>query len=263
MNRVVVITGANSGIGLSCAQEFFKQKDVVYCLSRHAPTDQNIKFQYCDVTNREHIKRAFEEIKKAEGRIDVVVNNAGMGISGATEYEPEEDIQKIVNINLLGVVNVCSIALGYLRETKGRIINIGSLASVFPIPFQSMYSATKAAVLSFSMSLQNEVRPSGIKISCVLPGDVRTNFTANREKTDIKDDPVYKDRVNKSISRMEHDEQHGMPPVKVAKIVLKCANKHRPPVVVSVGFQYKLFRFLTRIVPTRFMNWILHQMYSK
>ena len=263
MNKVVVITGANSGIGLACAKAFLEQGDIAYCLARHSPSDNNIKYQYCDVTNRDHIKHALEEIHKAEGHIDIVVNNAGMGISGATEYEPVEDIQKIIDINLVGVINVCSLALPYLRQTKGRIINIGSLASIFPIPFQSLYSTTKAGVLSFSMALQNEIRPSGILVSCVLPGDVKTNFTANREKTEIKDDPVYGDRVRKSISKMEHDEQNGMPASKVAKVVLKCANKRRPPVVVSVGWQYKLFRGLTRIVPTRLMQWILHQMYSK
>ena len=263
MNKIVVITGANSGIGLATAKMLLEDGDVVYCLSRHAPEDKNIKFELCDVTNRQQIKTALENIHKTEGRIDAVVNNAGMGISGATEFEPEEDISKIININLTGVINVCSLALPYLRETRGRIVNIGSLASVFPIPFQSLYSATKAGVLSFSLSLQNEIKPSGIKVSCVLPGDVKTNFTANREKTDVAGDEIYGERVKNSIMRMEHDEQHGMPPQKVAKAIKKCINKKHPALVVSVGWQYKLYRGLTRVVPTRFMEWILYQMYSK
>ena len=263
MNKVVLITGANSGIGLATAKKLLEEGDVAYCLSRHAPNDNTIKFEYCDVTNREHIKRALEVIHKKEGRIDAVVNNAGMGISGATEFEPEEDIEKIIKVNLVGVINVCSLALPYLRETKGRIINVGSLASVFPIPFQSLYSATKAAVMSFSLSLQNEVKPSGVKVCCVLPGDVKTNFTANREKTNVENDLIYGDRVKKSVAKMEHDEQHGMPPAKVAKVIIKCLNKKRPPLVVSVGFQYKLLRGLLRIVPTRMMESILYNMYSK
>ena len=263
MNKVVLITGANSGIGLATAKKLLENGDVVYCLSRHAPDDNAIKFEYCDVTSREHIKRALEVIHKKEGHIDAVVNNAGMGISGATEYEPEEDIEKIIKVNLIGVINVCSLALPYLRETKGRIINVGSLASVFPIPFQSLYSVTKAGVMSFSLSLQNEIKPSGIKVSCVLPGDVKTSFTANREKTNIAGDTVYGDRVKNSIERMERDEQNGMKPEKVANVICKCLNKKRPPLVVSVGFQYKLFRGLLRVVPTRMMESILYQMYSK
>lgn len=263
MQRVVVITGANSGIGLSTAKELIKRGDVVYCLSRHKPEDAHIRYVYCDVTNRQTIETALSTIYNTEKHIDVVVNNAGMGISGATEYEPLEDIQKIININLIGVINVCSLALKYLRQTKGRIINIGSLASVFPIPFQSLYSATKAAVLSFSLSLHNEVKPTGVKVSCVLPGDTKTNFTANREKTEIKDDPVYKDRVNNSISRMEKDEQNGMSPQKVADVVCKCIYKKRPPLVVSVGLKNKFLRGLLRIFPTRTMESILYSLYSK
>ena len=263
MQKVVLITGANSGIGLATAKQIVEKGDIAYCLSRHAPAVHGIKFMACDVTNREQIKHALEEIHKVEGHIDVVVNNAGMGISGATEYEPLEHIEKIIDINLIGVINVCALVLPYLRETKGRIVNIGSLASVFPIPFQSLYSVTKAGVMSFSLSLQNEIKPSGIKVSCVLPGDVKTAFTKNREKTDIKDDKVYGARVRNSISRMEKDEQNGMTPEKVAKVICKCIYKKRPPLIISVGAQYKLYRGLLRIAPTRLMESILYQMYSK
>ena len=263
MQKVVVITGANSGIGLSTALALVERGEMVFCLSRTAPTDKRINFVKCDVTDREQIKSALMQINNQTSHIDVVVNNAGMGISGATEYEPPEDIQKIINVNLVGVINVCSLALPYLRASKGRIVNIGSLASVFPIPFQSLYSVTKAGVMSFSMSLQNEVKPSGIKVCCVLPGDIKTNFTVNRQKTEIKDDPVYGQRVCNSIARMEKDEQNGMAPESVAKVILKCIYKKRPPLVVSVGAKYKFLRGLTRIVPTKMMNNVLYQIYSK
>ncbi|MBQ7602631.1 MAG: SDR family NAD(P)-dependent oxidoreductase [Clostridia bacterium] len=263
MQKVVVITGANSGIGLSLAKEIVKRGDIAYCLSRHKPQDNSIRFVQCDVTNRKSISAALKTIHDTELHIDAIVNNAGMGISGASEYEPEEDIQKIINVNLIGVINVCALSLPYLRETKGRIVNIGSLASVFPIPFQSLYSVTKAGVKSFSLALHNEVKPTGVKVSCVLPGDVKTNFTANREKTDMPNDPVYGDRVNRSITRMEKDEQNGMPAIKVAKVICKCIYNKRPPLVISVGAQYKFLRGLKRFVPTRMMESILYSMYSK
>ena len=263
MQKVVVITGANSGIGLSTAKEIIKRGDIVYCLSRHKPDDAHIRYIHCDVTNRESIETALKTIDETEKHIDAIVNNAGMGISGATEYEPEKDIQKIIDVNLIGVINVCSLGLKYLRKTNGRIVNIGSLASVFPIPFQSLYSATKAAVLSFSLSLHNEVKPTGVKVSCVLPGDTKTNFTANREKTEVKNDPIYKDRVNNSISRMEKDEQNGMSPQKVTNVICKCIYKKRPPLVESVGFKNKFLRGLLRVVPTRTMENILYSLYSK
>lgn len=263
MNKVVVITGASSGIGLACAVEFAGLQNKVYCLSRTAPKNANINFIKCDVTNRSEIENAFLEIEKNEGKIDIVINNAGMGISGAVEFEPQEDIDKIIDINFNGMVKVSAVALSYLRKSNGTLLVVSSLASEFPIPFQALYSATKAAVQNFSMALANEVRPYNVKVCCILPGDVKTDFTKNRVKAPDKNENVYSQRVARSVKRMEKDEQSGLLPKVIAKKIVKVANKKNPPVCFTVGFKYKLFRAVKRLVPTKLFNKILYLMYGK
>lgn len=263
MSKVIVITGASSGIGLATAQALLQKEYTVYCLSRSAPNEKNLKHIKCDVTNRDEITSAFKQIFENEKQIDVVINNAGMGISGPVEFEPQEDIDRIINVNFGGMTKVSAVAMPYLRQSKGVLLNVSSMASEFPIPFQTLYSATKAAVQNFSMALANEVRPYGVRVCCLLPGDVKTEFTKNRVKAPDEKQNVYSKRVESSVARMEKDEQNGMPASAIAKKVAKVIEKKHPPVCFTVGTQYKLFRFLKRIVPTGLFNKILYSMYGK
>lgn len=263
MNKVVVITGASSGIGLATAQALLKKNYTVYCLSRSAPKEEKIKHIKCDVTNRNEIESAFQQISEAEKQIDVVINNAGMGISGPVELEPQEHIDRIINVNFGGMTKVSAVAMPFLRQSKGVLLNVSSMASEFPIPFQTMYSATKAAVQNFSMALANEVRPYGVRVCCLLPGDVKTDFTKNRVKAPDEKQNIYSKRVNESVSRMEKDEQNGMPASVIGNKIAKVIEKKHPPVCFTVGAKYKLFRFLKRIVPTGLFNKILYAMYGK
>ncbi len=263
MNRIIAITGASSGIGLAIAQMLVEKKDVVYCLARTKPTDERINFIYCDVSSRDTVEFAISQIIEEQGRLDCLVNNAGMGISGPVEFEPNDDIEKIINVNLLGVVTCSAVALPHLRASKGIIVNISSIASEYAIPFQALYTATKAAVKEFSIALKNEVRPLGVRVSCLLPGDVKTDFTKNRVKADENTDSIYRERVERSIARMERDEENGMSPWEIAKGVTKILDKKNPPATFTIGFNYKLLRVLKRFLPERLINYILYQMYGK
>lgn len=263
MNKVIAITGASSGIGLAIAQMLVEKKYTVYCLARNKPTDERINFIYCDVSNRDTIEFSISQIIEEQGRLDCIVNNAGVGISGPVEYEPADDIERIINVNLLGVVNSSAVALPHLRESKGMIVNISSVASEYPIPFQALYTATKEGVKGFSLALKNEVRPLGVRVTCLLPGDVKTDFTKNRVKANEEQDTVYRERVERSVARMEKDEQNGMSPWDIAAAVCKVIEKKNPPTTFTVGAQYKLLRFLKRILPEKFINYILFKMYGK
>lgn len=256
--KTIVITGASSGIGLATGEYFAKKGFKVYGLSRTSGTSKLITYIPCDVTKKEQVESAFESIQED---INAVVNNAGVGISGAVEYATTEDIKKIIDVNILGVVNVCQVATPYLRKTKGRIVNIGSVAGELTIPFQLFYSITKASVGVLSEGLNMELRPFGIKVITVMPGDTKTSFTNNRKKTEVVND-LYKDRIQKSVARMEKDEQHGKDPVTVSKVIYKVIKKKHPPIKVAVGFEYKIFVFLKRLFPNRLVNYILYKMYA-
>lgn len=258
--KVVIITGASSGIGLETAMLFAKQNFIVYGISRGEYSNPLFSHYSCDVTDFENMKKIFEEIFKKEGHIDIVINNAGMGISGAIEYLKPEDLDKIMNVNVKGVILTTSLAIPYLRLSRGRIINTSSVAAVIPIPFQACYSATKSAIESFSFALANELKPQGIKITCVRPGDTKTGFTKNRIKTEVENE-VYGKRITKSVKKMEKDETNGKSPLTVAKVMLKVAKKKNPPLAITVGFEYKCVSFLSKILSKRFINKIIYKMY--
>ncbi|HEY8395971.1 MAG TPA: SDR family NAD(P)-dependent oxidoreductase [Bacilli bacterium] len=256
--KTVVITGASSGIGLVTGEYLARKGFKVYGLSRTKGESELITYIACDVTDKNQVESAFGMIGED---IDAVINNAGIGIGGAVEYTSAEDLRRIIDVNIIGVVNVCQVALPYLRKTKGRIINIGSVAGDMAIPFQTFYSVTKAGIGIFSEALNIETRPFGVRVTLVLPGDTKTSFTAHRKK-ELSEDEIYGKRIKNSLEKMEKDEINGMPPVKVSKVIYKVLRKKNPPIRITVGFSYKILVFLKRFVPYRFLNYVLYKMYG-
>ena len=139
---------------------------------------------------------------------------------------------------------------------------VSSVAAAAPIPFQAYYSAAKAAVNSYTMALANELRPYGVTVCAVQPGDIHTGFTAAREKT-IDGDDVYGGRISRSVARMEHDEQTGMDPAKAGAFIAKVAMKQRVKPIYTIRFDYQFLALLTRILPYRFLNWLIGVIYGK
>ena len=262
MKKVVVITGATSGIGQVTAEYLAKKNYTIYCLARRIGNLSNIKYLQCDITNDIEILNAIQTIVSNEKKIDVLINNAGIGVSGSIENTPYEDIKKTIDLNIISMIRMSQICLPHIRETKGKIINIGSIAGVLTIPFQTMYSLSKAAILSFSEGLALEVKPFGVKVTCIMPGDTKTNFTENRSKSEKKDS-VYYERFERSVKRMEKDEVNGVNPIVVSKVIYKIIKQKNPPVVKSVGFVYKLFVFLKKLLPNKLVLYILYKMYGK
>ena len=259
MDKVVIITGASSGIGLELAKKFIKSGDRVYGISRREFNLDGLNHICCDVSNSADCLRAVEEVVKKENRIDILINNAGMGIAGSVENTSETNAKRIFDVNFFGTFHMCKHALKYLRENKGRIVNVSSVASKLSIPFQAFYSASKAGIDAISAGIRAEAKPFGVKVTTVLPGDTKTGFTANRVK---QQDGVYQERFDKSIERMEKDEQNGMSSAYVAKVIYKVANKKCPPTIKAVGVQYKIFLFLAKILPNRLVEFIVGKLYS-
>lgn len=260
--KVVLITGASSGIGLETANFLSKKGYKVYSVSRREYLNDKFTNYICDINNTAQFKEILDKIYKIEGRLDLLVNNAGMGISGSIENTSEDKIEMIFQTNLISLVKISSISIEYLRKTKGRIINIGSVAGVIPLPFQACYSSTKSAVENFSSALDMEVRNFGMRVLCVRPGDTKTNFTNNRVKNEQENDAFYSNRVKKSISKMERDEQKGMKPINVSKLIYKMATRKNPPPVATVGFSNKLICVLAKFLPKRLVNYIIKGIYG-
>ena len=260
---VVIITGASSGIGLVTAR-FLAQKGLkVYGLSRRKVQNENFESLVCDITDEKQLKENFEYVFAKEGKIDVLVNNAGMGIAGAVEYTTQEELKKIIDLNVIALMNSSKNIVRFMRESGGgKIINIGSVAGVIPIPFQTAYSVTKAAVDMFSMSFGLEVKDFNISTTCLLPGDTKTGFTASREKSTVLENTEYQQRIKRSIEKMEKDEQNGKDPISVSKVVYKVIKKKKAPSRITIGDGYKLIVFLSKILPRKFMLFIVKKMYG-
>lgn len=167
-NKIALVTGGSSGIGRCTATALKNKGCKVYEFSRRDIPNEGIIHISADVTDENAVKSAVEQIISAEGKIDILINCAGFGISGAVEFTEEKEARKQFDVNFFGTVNVTRSVLPFMREKKsGRIVNVSSVAAVAHIPFQTYYSASKAAIESYTCCLANEVRPFGITVTAV------------------------------------------------------------------------------------------------
>ena len=261
--KIAVLTGGTSGIGMQTALALKNAGYTVYELSRRAQGVEGLNHLVADVTDEAAVKKAVDEIVAREGKIDVLVNNAGFGISGAVEFTKTEDAKRLFDTNFFGMVNMNRAVVPVMREAgQGRIVNISSVAGQIPIPFQTYYSAAKAATNSYTMALANELRPYGVTVCAVQPGDIKTGFTKAREKT-VDGDDVYGGRIGRSVSRMEHDEQTGMDPAVAGKFIANVAMKKKVSPIYTIGASYSFLTFLTRLMSWKTMNKIIGAIYAK
>ena len=261
-SQTAVVTGASQGIGRAIAEQLAKEGLRVFGLSRTAGESGRIQWIPCDVAKEESVRAAFAEVYRRTQRVDILVNNAGMGISGAAEFTPDGDMQRQFQVNVFGAVRCTQAALPVMRrQGGGKILFISSLASVFPIAFQSFYSMSKASLDSFSVALGIECKPFGIQTGTLLLGDVHSGFTESRKKRMAGDD-VYQGRIGRSVEKMERDEQKGMCPEQVAGFACRLLRKRRLPIRRTVGSMNRLLLFLNRVLPARTVVWILGKLYG-
>lgn len=260
---VAVITGGSSGIGLNAARALRERGLNVYELSRRAENaEPGVTHLQADVTDETQVNAAVAEILRREGRIDILINNAGFGISGAIEFTPPQEARRQFDVNFFGMVNMNHAVLPVMRQQGGgRIVNMSSVAAPIAIPFQAYYSASKAAVRTYSLALASEVRPFGIEVCVIMPGDIATGFTAARRKSCNGDD-VYNGRIARSVAVMEHDERTGMSAQFAGQFVARRATQKHPKLICTMGRKYALFVFLMRILPTRTATRIVGRIYA-
>lgn len=256
----MVITGGSSGIGKATAELFARTGYRVYELSRHGESTDSITHINCDVTQPDDCRNAVMHIIDECAAIDILVSNAGMGISGAVEYTALSEAKRQFDVNFFGALNITQAVLPHMRKRKsGTIIFVSSMMAAFSLPFQAFYGATKSAVNSLALSLRNEVAPFGIEVCSLMPGDVKTPFTASRSKNREGSD-IYTN-MEHAVSTMEHDEQNGIAPERMARKILSLARAKHPEAVSTVGLKYKAFMMLGKLFPTTLAYRIIGKMY--
>src|SRR6201996_4216568 len=228
--RVVLVTGASSGIGLACATHLAAQGFRVYGTSRRP--DSTLQgagtMLAADVTDDRSVEHAVAAILDREQRLDIVVNNAGMGIAGPVENTSIEEARRQLEVNFFGAFRVCRAVLPALRSQRsGYIVNIGSIGGLIAIPYQAMYSASKFALEGLSESLRMEVRPFGVKVVIIEPGDHKTALTKNRIEASGGTD-AYSESYRAALARTAHDEQSGPGPEKIARLLYRIVNTREP-----------------------------------
>ncbi len=261
--KTAIVTGGSSGIGLEAAKALRDKGVKVYEISRRDHETEGVIHIKGDVTSEADMAAAVEKVIKAEGKLDILVCCAGFGISGAVEFTELEAAKKQVNVNFFGVVNTVKAALPYMRKQGfGRIVAVSSVAGPIAIPFQTYYSVSKAAINAYISALRNEVRPYGITAVAVMPGDIKTGFTAAREKSPAGDDE-YSGRISRSVATMEHDEKNGMDPAVAGRFLANVSLKKSVPPTKTIGFTYKLFVALNKLLPSKIVNWLVYLIYAK
>ena len=266
MQQVIIITGASSGFGKATAELLAQKGHIVYGLCRRrVPAVGNIKYCQCDVRNREQIASVVEDIVKEQGRVDVLVNNAGMGIGGALELATEEEIDLQMGTNFMGCVNLCQAVLPYMRKArKGKIINLSSIGGVMGLPYQGFYSASKFAIEGFSEALSAEVKGFGITVSMVEPGDFATNFTARRKNSELTaKSAAYGASFAHSLELIEKEENGGLKPEILARRIVKMVEQKNPPLrKVVANLEQKLSVVIKRVLTGNQMVGILRSYYK-
>lgn len=261
--KIAIVTGASSGIGRFTAKALSESGCIVYDLSRRNIPNGSIRHISTDVTKENSVISSVEQIIDAHGRIDIVINCAGYGISGAVEFTRLEDAKAQFDVNFFGMVNVNKAIIPYMRKAaSGRIVNISSVAAVAHIPFQTYYSASKAAIESYTYALDNELKPFGISVTAIQPGDIATEFTSARQKS-FNGDDIYCGRISRSVASMEMDEQKGMDPDLAGKYIAKIAMKSKVKPAYAIGLSYKIICVLLKIFPCSIKNKIIGILYAK
>ncbi len=260
---IILVTGASSGIGKACAERLRSNGYIVYGTSRKAsfpPEDGMIRM---DVRDDESVKRCIDYIVEKEGGIDVVINNAGIGLAGAVEETTIEEAKEIFETNFFGVHRVCKAVLPVMRKQgNGLIVNVSSIMGLIALPFQPFYSASKFALEGYTEALRMEVKPFGIRVVLVEPGDINTPFVDNRKIVEnrIEDYVPYFERVMEIVER---DERNGSPPEDVAKLVERIVKEKNPRPRYRVGpFMERFAANLKGFIPDRIFEKLVMKSYG-
>lgn len=252
MSKVILITGGSSGIGKAIGEYLHQKGYTVFGTSRNPQKVTNSVFPLLelDVRNVESIKNAVSEVIQKAGRLDIVINNAGVGITGPLEEIPTQEIKNNFETNLFGPIEVMKAALPQMRTQKnGLIINITSIAGYMGLPYRSVYSASKGALELITEALRMEVKSFGINICNVAPGDFATNIAAGRFHAPLLPNSPYKNSYGKTLEMMNEHVDQGSNPNEMAQAILKIIENPSPKIHYKVGsFLQKFSIVLKRIL---------------
>ena len=266
MAKVVLITGGSSGIGKSVGEYLSQIGFIVYGTSRNPENYKNSKFTILqlDVKKIDTITETVNTIIKAEGKLDILINNAGAGITGPIEETPEAEIKANFDTNFFGPINVIKSVLPQMRKQQsGLIINVTSIAGYMGLPYRGVYSASKGALELLTEAFRMELKGFNINMTNVAPGDFATNIAAGRYHVPLLDDSPYKKSYSSTLELMNEHVDSGSNPNMMAEAIYKIINTKKPRGHYKVGeFMQKFSIVLKRILPDKVYEKLLMRHYK-
>jgi NAD(P)-dependent dehydrogenase (short-subunit alcohol dehydrogenase family) len=248
---VAIVTGASGGIGEATARALHAAGYRVFGTYRRPPATKSPGIEYleCDVISEESVKTAVDEVLSKTGRIDLLVNNAGVGLIAGAEESSLEQARSLFEVNLFGLIRMIKAALPTMRRQRaGRIVNLSSVMGLIPAPFMALYAASKHAVEGYSESLDHEIRGSGIRVVLVEPAYTRTSFEGNVYQADQQLD-VYQSARSNAEGVMRDGMKTADTPELVASAVVKAATETNPLRRYTAGRAARQISLLRRFVP--------------
>lgn len=249
-HKVILVTGGSSGLGAAMCHRLSRAGHVVYGTSRQPGGAEGFTLVTMDLRDDASVSRCIEAIVARHGRIDVVVNNAGVGVQGPVEDVDPEVAHHAYDVNVVGALRVCRAALPHMRARgAGLVINISSIAANFGLPYRGFYSATKAALDRMTESLRMEVKPFGIKVVTVQPGEFKTPIAASRLRPALIGD-AYKARYDRAIEVLDGGLGYSRDPDELAQVVERIVNDPSPRTTYRVARGVQILSvLLKKILP--------------
>lgn len=266
MSKVVLITGGSSGIGKSIGMFLHAKGFVVYGTSRNPEKAEKSVFELIalDVRDKSSIVSAVNYVIEKSGKLDILINNAGVGITGPIEEIPTEEIKNNFETNLFGPIEVMKAVLPQMRLQKsGLIINITSIAGYMGLPYRGIYSASKGALELITEALRMEVKSFGVHITNVAPGDFATNIAAGRYHAPVIKGSAYETSYGNTLKTMDAHVDSGSNPNEMAEAIYKIIQTPSPKIHYKIGaFMQKFSIVLKRILPDKVYEKMLMNHYD-
>jgi len=263
-SKIVFLTGASGGLGTAIAKHLSQQGYKIYGTGRKEVLSEYFTWVYMDLSDTVSIQNAVHAVLEKEQRIDILINNAGIGITGSVEETNLEYIKKAFEVNFFGMLSTIQQVLPAMRKQRqGVIINISSIAGYTGLPFRGIYSATKSAVMRMSEALSSEVKHFGIKVIDIAPGDFQTNIAQGRIYTELQESSPYYQDYKRILKMIDEEVATGLEPDVLGKKTLKILQTQNPKLRYNIGlFLQRISPYLKCLLPGRFFEKLINNHYK-
>ncbi len=261
--RTAVIVGGSSGIGKETALKLSARGYRTFNVSRTSLKGERVRTVTADAAQEGELSIAIHGIGEECGGIDLLVYSAGFSMAAPLEFAKSGDYRYLFEVNYFGAIEALRAAMPYLKKRGGRVVFVGSLGGDMPVPYDSFYSSSKAALCMLAREANVELRERGVRVSALLPGGTATDFTYSRRIYGEDESLNYAQSVKKASAALANIEQGGMNPSLVAEAIIKLAEKKNPPPVAVAGGMNGLTRYLYKLLPERITDWYVRKKFNQ